>query len=199
MGCLFRDYDAVTQASTSLTMNSQHMRRLERERFTVLMYNKNCESESVNEARKMMFTHGLKSLENIPHTQHALFQHTKRSLLTATFYMETVSCPKIRKSLNRVNGVGNAITEPWHGYRIGQICQMQAIDARYYCIVVAQSHAKASAKAFEPEFDVVSCASAVASIISFTTCYLCNVFIFHFCNKYEVMRSFKINKINNVT
>ena len=48
MGCLFRDYDAVTQAPTSLTMNSQHMRRLER--FTVLMYSKNCESESVNEA-----------------------------------------------------------------------------------------------------------------------------------------------------
>ena len=83
MGCLFSDYDAVTQASTSLTMNSQHMRRLER--FTVLMYSKNCESESVNEARKMMFTHGLKSLENIPPTQHALFQHTKRSLLTAAF------------------------------------------------------------------------------------------------------------------
>ena len=83
MGCLSRDYDAVTQASTSLTINSQHMRRLER--FTVLMYSKNCESESVNEARKMMFTHGLKSLENIPTTQHALFQHAKRSLFTAAF------------------------------------------------------------------------------------------------------------------
>ena len=35
MGCLFRDYDAVTHASTSLTMYSQHMRRLERS--TVLM------------------------------------------------------------------------------------------------------------------------------------------------------------------
>ena len=32
-----------------------------------------------------MFTHGLKSLENIPPTQHALFQHAKRSLLTAAF------------------------------------------------------------------------------------------------------------------
>ena len=41
MGCLFRDYDAVTQASISLTMNSQHMRRLER--FTVLMYIKDYE------------------------------------------------------------------------------------------------------------------------------------------------------------
>ena len=80
---LSRYYDAVTHASTSLTMNSQHMRRLER--FTVLKYSKNCESESVNEARKMMFTHRLKSLENIPPTRHALFQHAKRSLLTAAF------------------------------------------------------------------------------------------------------------------
>ena len=83
MGCLSRDYDDVTQASTSLTMNSQHMRRLER--FTVFMYSKNCESESVSEGRKMTFTHGLKSLENIPPTQHALFQRAKRSLLTAAF------------------------------------------------------------------------------------------------------------------
>ena len=87
MGCLFGDYDAVTQASTSLTMDSQHMRRLER--FTVLMYSKNCESESVNEAMqgktRKIFTHGLKSLENIPPTQHALFQQTQRSLLTAAF------------------------------------------------------------------------------------------------------------------
>ena len=78
--------------------------------------------------------------------------------------METVSCPKIRKSLNRVNGVGNGITEPWHGYCIGQICQMQAMDARYYCIVVARSHARATAKASEPEFDVVSCASVVEAV-----------------------------------
>ena len=70
----------------------------------MLMYSKNCASESVNEARKMMFTHGLKSLENIPPIQHALFQHAKRSLFTAAF-METVSCPKIRKSLNRVNQI----------------------------------------------------------------------------------------------
>jgi hypothetical protein len=89
MGCLSRDYDAVTQASTSLTMNSQHMRRLER--FTVLMYSKNCESESVNEARKMMFTHGLKSLKNIPPTQHALFQHATAH---CRIYMETISVQK---------------------------------------------------------------------------------------------------------
>ena len=73
-------------------------------------------------------------------------------------------CSKIRKSLNRVNGVGNGITEPWHGYSIGQICQMQAMDARCYFIVVARLHARATANASEPEFDVVSCASVMEAV-----------------------------------
>ena len=34
---------------------------------------------------KLMFTQGLKSLECIPPTQHALFQHTKRALLIAGY------------------------------------------------------------------------------------------------------------------
>ena len=75
-----------------------------------------------------------------------------------------ILCPKIRKSLKRVNGVMNGITEPRHGYRIGQICQMQAMDARYYFIVVARSHAGATANASESEFDVVSCASVMEAL-----------------------------------
>ena len=38
------------------------------------------------------------------------------------------------------------------------------MDARYYCIVVARSHARATAKASEPEFDVVSCASVMEAV-----------------------------------
>ena len=49
------------------------------------MYSKHCAAVSVNEARKLMFTHGLKSLEKIPPTDHALFQHTQRTLLTAAY------------------------------------------------------------------------------------------------------------------
>ena len=162
MGCLSRDYDAVTQASTSLTMNSQHMHRLER--FTVLMYSKNCESESVNEARKMMFTHGLNSVENI-YRLHSMHYFNMQSVHCSLPYLYGNSiCPKIRKSLNRLNGVGNGIMILWHGYRIGQICQMQAMDARYFFIVIARSHARATANAAEPEFDVVSCASVMKAV-----------------------------------
>ena len=73
----------ITQDTTSLTLESVHMRVLEH--WTVLMYSKNCSVDSVNEARKLLFTHGLKSLDSSPPTQHALFQHGKRALHTAAF------------------------------------------------------------------------------------------------------------------
>ena len=58
-------------------------------------------------------------------------------------YMETVSCQKIRKSLNRVNEVRNGITEPWNGYRIGQICQMQAMNLLHCgCSVACKGNCK---------------------------------------------------------
>ena len=56
------------------------MQRLQR--WTVLMYGKDCDAVTVNEARKVMFTHGLKSLDS---TQHAFFQHAKCAQLTASF------------------------------------------------------------------------------------------------------------------
>ena len=74
---------AITQDPASLTLYSLHMQPLER--LTVLMYSKNCRSTSVKEARMLLFTVGLKPLESISPTQHALFQHTKRALLIAAF------------------------------------------------------------------------------------------------------------------
>ena len=67
-----------------LTLDSVHMQRIER--FVVLMYNKGCSAAGVNEARHRLFTSGSRSLENIPPTQAALFQHIKRALLQASYY-----------------------------------------------------------------------------------------------------------------
>ena len=53
--------------------------------MSVLMYSKHCDSHSVNEARKLLFTHGLRSLDCIPPTQNALFQHARRALLISAF------------------------------------------------------------------------------------------------------------------
>ena len=94
---------AITQDPTCINLDSLHMRRLER--LTVLMYSKTCSSDSVNEARKLMFTHGLKALERIPPTKHALFQHTKRALLVAAFIW--------KQSLCRVPHIPNADEWGW--------------------------------------------------------------------------------------
>ena len=74
---------AITQDPNSFTFDSLHMRHLER--WTVLKYNKNCNAELVNDAKKLMFSHSLRSLDSIPPTKNALFQHIKRALLVAAF------------------------------------------------------------------------------------------------------------------
>jgi hypothetical protein len=63
-----------------------HMQRMER--FAVLMHSKGCGVARVNEARHWLFTNGSRSLENLPPTQAALFQHVKRALLPASFYWD---------------------------------------------------------------------------------------------------------------
>lgn len=71
----------ITNTPNSFTWESQHMSHLKR--FTVLMYSKNCGADLVNNVSKLMFTQGIKSLESIPISQHALLQHIK--LLTIAF------------------------------------------------------------------------------------------------------------------
>ena len=102
-------------------------------------------------------------------------------------------CPKIRKSLNRVNGVGNGITDPRHGYRIGQICQMQAMGARYYFIVVARSHVRATANASEPEFGCSQLYKCDGSCTNNVTCSWTTVKrMYQICFKYFAF--FQISK-----
>ena len=75
------------------------------ERFNVLMYSKTCNAETVNEARQSLFTHNLKSLENIPPTKAALFQHIKRVILVTSFIWH--------KALNRLLSLPNFDRYGW--------------------------------------------------------------------------------------
>ncbi|KAL8588046.1 hypothetical protein ACOMHN_061212 [Nucella lapillus] len=79
----------ITHDPTGLTMDSLHMRLLER--MTVAMYSKTCAFFSVNEARQFLYTVGLKNLESIPPTQHALYQHTRRAVLSAAIWRQSLS------------------------------------------------------------------------------------------------------------
>lgn len=81
---------AITHAPTCLTMDSQHMRLLER--LTVIMYSKTCAFFSVNEARQFLYTvAGKTSLEIIPPTQHALYQHARRAVLMADTWRQALT------------------------------------------------------------------------------------------------------------
>jgi hypothetical protein len=75
--------NSLTENPQELTEDSLHMKRIEQ--FTVLMYSKNSSCSTVNEARQLMFTHSLRSLESIPPTKAALFHHAKRTTLVSAF------------------------------------------------------------------------------------------------------------------
>ena len=53
------------------------------ERFVVIIYSKTCTLNTVNEARKELFTHQGRNIDNLPPTQAALLQHLKRAVLQA--------------------------------------------------------------------------------------------------------------------
>lgn len=68
------------------------------QRFVVLMYQSSSSAETVNEARRILFTQQSRSIEHIPPTSNALFQHLKRAILQC--YMWT-NC--LRKDFTRLD------------------------------------------------------------------------------------------------
>ncbi|KAL8593397.1 hypothetical protein ACOMHN_067072 [Nucella lapillus] len=72
-----------------LSPQSQHMCTLER--FVLVMYSKSCGLGRVNEARFRLFTSGKKTLEALPPTQAALYQHIRRAVLQNIFWTQATS------------------------------------------------------------------------------------------------------------
>ena len=134
----------ITQDPTSLTLDSLHMRQLER--WTVLMYiNGNCRADSVNEARKLMFTHILKSLDAIPPTQHALFQHAKRALLTAAFvWKQSLSKTPEIPDPSAWGWEWNARTREWVPYwtDLADVSQACSLPLNCGCAVACKGNCK---------------------------------------------------------
>ncbi|KAG1662386.1 hypothetical protein GQR58_020959 [Nymphon striatum] len=92
----WNSYPEVTQAFTYMAMNfyanatkdDVYFKLLER--FVVVLYDKTSSLDSVDEARKELFCQKGRSMENIPPTQDALFQHVKRAAYQAC--SELVKC-----------------------------------------------------------------------------------------------------------
>jgi hypothetical protein len=59
------------------------------ERFVVLLYDRTSTKESVNTARKHLFTKKGRQIENLPPTQSAMIEHIKRAALQGGYYWAT--------------------------------------------------------------------------------------------------------------
>lgn len=78
----------LTDDPTKLSIDSDQMNMIQR--FTVAQYDLKSDMSSVNQARRFMFTKKLKPLESIPPTKHALYQHAKRSVITANYWSQSL-------------------------------------------------------------------------------------------------------------
>ena len=77
---------ALTNHPQELSLQSQYMQTLER--FVVLMYSKGCGLVKINEAGLRLFTSGKKSLDTLPPTPAALYQHIRRAILQGTVWSQ---------------------------------------------------------------------------------------------------------------
>ena len=88
----WKSFPDVTRAFTNiaihpfvpLTDNSHTFSLLER--FAVVVYNKTCHLESVDETRMELFCHRNRTIENLSPTRAALFQHSLRSIYQASIW-----------------------------------------------------------------------------------------------------------------
>ena len=64
------------------------------ERYLIVQYSKSCSSSSLNDARLKLFRSGNKTLEHLPPTSAAYFQHVKRAILQASFFWRQSLTPQ---------------------------------------------------------------------------------------------------------
>ena len=75
------------------------------ERFVVLLYSKTAAYDSVNDARKYLFSKKSRQIENIPPSQSALIQHIKRAFIRLHMYGGKCTIPCRNCPLRQI-GVG---------------------------------------------------------------------------------------------
>ena len=128
------------------------------ERFVVIMYSKGCGLAKVNEARHRLFTSGKETLENIPPSQAALFEHIKRALLQASFYW------------NQATSVHQEIPDfrEWEdlvfGCLIGQHSKMPVKLSPSSCTVAAKGLAQETLNAVQLESVAPGCVNVKVDV-----------------------------------
>ena len=84
---LSQTFSTITQYPEDFSIDSVHMKRLEQ--FTIGMYSQIVQTDSINEARLLLFRDLLKPIDQIPPSQEALFQHARRSIFAANIWWKS--------------------------------------------------------------------------------------------------------------
>ncbi len=94
---VWKTFQPLTNALLSLSDMPNHLSDedfAEVEQCVVLLYSKTCPYSKVNEACQDIFSNGFQLIENIPPTQNALLQHTKRVVLQAGYLWAQTLTPE---------------------------------------------------------------------------------------------------------
>ncbi|KAG0710839.1 hypothetical protein GWK47_021999 [Chionoecetes opilio] len=87
----------------TVTVNCKQFQLLER--FTVIIYNKTSNLDSVNEARRELFSQKNRPMEKIPPTQEALLQHTLRAVYQAGIWATSDQCEQKPPTQGALDGL----------------------------------------------------------------------------------------------
>ena len=76
----------------SFTRESAAMASLER--MAVICYSKSCSASTLDDARLQLFSTGTKTLDTLPPTSAAFYQHVRRSILQACYFWKQSLLPR---------------------------------------------------------------------------------------------------------
>ena len=113
-------YPDVTNAFLSLTsalkeVTEESIQKLER--YVVLLYDRTSNKQSVDKARKDLYTKKLRDIENIPPTRAALIEHIKRSAYIGGFLWGQCMTPRPEMPCPSSWGYKfNEISENWEPF-----------------------------------------------------------------------------------
>ena len=89
----------MTQVFNSLLDHPENFSKQSREwellqRFMIIQAGKTCCAADLNEARLKLFSNGTKTLETLPPTSAAYYQHVRRAILQASFFWKLALIPR---------------------------------------------------------------------------------------------------------
>lgn len=132
MGDLVSLYPEATDVFTQLSLPVQEVTEDQfsiLQNFVVLMYDRTSGEKTVNAARKELFVKKRRSMERIPPTEDALFQHTKRASYQQVMCGALV-WKKNQFGLIRLTGDGSVQVRVLYGSHCGQLFQQLQLTAK---------------------------------------------------------------------